>query len=199
VDRTTEGSGRVDSLSFEALENLDAAYRFEAGGVPVYRGQGAKIPSFEQVLARYPGACMSLELKTESLTTAAAVLALLQTYDAAGHVLIVSFIDAPLAYVRTEQPEILTGLSLTEMVEFISLDDSTVGDWQRPGAIWQPPMTSVRADTLARAHVAGLVAQPWTVNAPTDMARLLDLGVDGIITDDPATLLGLIAGRPRGR
>ncbi|MEZ4267603.1 MAG: glycerophosphodiester phosphodiesterase [Myxococcota bacterium] len=199
VDRTTEGTGRVDGLSFEALQDLDAAYRFEAGGVPVYRGQGVKIPSFEQVLARHPGACMSLELKTDSLTTAQSVLDLLDSHDAAGHVLIVSFIDEPLAYIRIERPDILTGLSLTEMVEFQTLDDSTAPDWRAPGQIWQPPMTSVRADTLARAHAAGLIAQPWTVNTPADMTRLLDLGVDGIITDDPATLLDVLGRGPQTR
>lgn len=196
VDRTTDGTGRVDSLSFEALQNLDAAYRFEASGVPLYRGQGAKIPSFDQVLTRYPSVCMSLELKTESLATAAAVVASLHAHDAAGHVLIVSFIDKPLAYIRMQEPEILTGLSLTEMIEFLTLDESTIGDWQRPGTIWQPPMTSVRADTLARAHSVGLIAQPWTADSPADMTRLLELGVDGIITDDPATLLGLLGRSP---
>ncbi len=199
VNRTTDGAGRVDSLSFEALQDLDAAYRFEVGGAPAYRGQGVKIPSFEEVLTRYPGACMSLELKTDSLTTAAAVLASLDAHDAAGHVLIVSFIDEPLAYIRMERPDVLTGLSLTEMVEFLTLDESTAADWRAPGHIWQPPMTSVRADTLARAHAAGLIAQPWTVNAPADMTRLLDLGVDGIITDDPSTLLGLLGRGPHAR
>ncbi len=52
-------------------------------------------------------------------------------------------------------------------------------------AIWSPDRRSVSATTLGEAHTAGLVVVPWTVNDPAEMESLLELGVDGIITDRP--------------
>ncbi len=52
-------------------------------------------------------------------------------------------------------------------------------------AVWSPDYRSVSSSTLQQAHDAGLLVIPWTVNDPADMADLLDLGVDGIITDRP--------------
>lgn len=46
----------------------------------------------------------------------------------------------------------------------------------------------VDADMVAQAHAAGLTVIPWTVDKPADMARLIDLGVDGIITNHPDVL-----------
>lgn len=51
--------------------------------------------------------------------------------------------------------------------------------------IWSPDYRSVDAESIAEAHAAGLAVIPWTVNDPVDMASLIDLGVDGIITDRP--------------
>ena len=51
--------------------------------------------------------------------------------------------------------------------------------------IWSPDYRTVGPDAVAAAHAAGLAVIPWTVNDPSDMADLIDLGVDGIITDQP--------------
>ena len=48
-------------------------------------------------------------------------------------------------------------------------------------------------DDIAAAHALGLKVLPWTVNDRTDMSRLIDLGVDGIITDYPDRLRSLMA------
>jgi glycerophosphoryl diester phosphodiesterase len=56
------------------------------------------------------------------------------------------------------------------------------------GAIWSPDYRDVDARSIAEAHRLGLPVVVWTVNRPEDMARLIDLGVDGIISDRPDLL-----------
>ena len=58
-----------------------------------------------------------------------------------------------------------------------------------------PIATSVTPDMVAEAHALGLTVIPWTVNEPADMNVLIDLGVDGIITDYPTRLRDVMAGR----
>lgn len=56
------------------------------------------------------------------------------------------------------------------------------------GAIWSPYFGDVDADLIAESHRLGLAVVVWTVNKPADMARVIDMGVDGIISDRPDLL-----------
>lgn len=66
------------------------------------------------------------------------------------------------------------------------------------GKVWSPFWRNVTAEALADAKAAGIAVIPWTVNEPADMARLIDLGVDGLITDYPDRLRAVMTqkGKP---
>lgn len=61
------------------------------------------------------------------------------------------------------------------------------------GAIWSPYYAELSADLVKEAHALGLKVIPWTVNQTEDMARLIDWGVDGLITDRPDFLRDVMA------
>jgi glycerophosphoryl diester phosphodiesterase len=61
------------------------------------------------------------------------------------------------------------------------------------GAIWSPYFGDVDPGLIAKSHRLGLAVVVWTVNKPADMARMIDIGVDGIISDHP-DLLRSVAG-----
>lgn len=61
--------------------------------------------------------------------------------------------------------------------------------------IWSPNARAVSAERIVEAHTLGLKVLPWTVNDPADMARLIDLGVDGLISDYPDRLREVMASK----
>ncbi|NNL64689.1 MAG: glycerophosphodiester phosphodiesterase, partial [Myxococcales bacterium] len=65
VDRTTDGSGRVDAMPLSALRSLDAAYRFSPDGAATpLRGRGVRIPTLAEVLEALPSARVLAEMKS---------------------------------------------------------------------------------------------------------------------------------------
>ncbi|MEA3336193.1 MAG: glycerophosphodiester phosphodiesterase family protein [Chloroflexota bacterium] len=60
---------------------------------------------------------------------------------------------------------------------------------QQGATIWSPRYRDLTSSLLETAHEAGLLVNPWTVNDPAEMQRLIELGVDGLITDRPDLLL----------
>jgi len=62
-------------------------------------------------------------------------------------------------------------------------------------AVWSPFWRNATAERIAQAHALGLEVLPWTVNDPADMARLIEAGVDGLITDYPDRLRDAMAAK----
>ena len=63
------------------------------------------------------------------------------------------------------------------------------------GAVWSPFFNNLTGDAVRQAQALGLKVIPWTVNMPSDMQRLMDWGVDGLITDYPDQLRELMRAR----
>jgi glycerophosphoryl diester phosphodiesterase len=62
-------------------------------------------------------------------------------------------------------------------------------------AVWSPAFRNLTADTIKEAKGLGLKVIPWTVNDKADMERLIDLGVDGLISDYPDRVRSVLASR----
>ena len=61
--------------------------------------------------------------------------------------------------------------------------------------LFRSPLTIVNESFVAAAHEQGLQVHVWTIDDPLEMTRLLDLGVDGIMTDKPKLLKNLLVER----
>ena len=84
-----------------------------------------------------------------------------------------------LQVVERDAPEIATAY-LTERKDSDPLKVQHAG-----GKTWSPDFRALTAETMARARKMGLRVIPWTVNERADIARMLELKVDGIISDYP--------------
>jgi len=197
VDRTTDGTGAVHGMTLAQVRALDAGHDFssDGGASHPYRGMGVTIPTLHEVLEAHPDAWFSIEIKQSDPDIVDPVLAVIDAAGAADHVVLVSFADAVVARVRARRSELVTGMSTSEMARLLTLRPTAEASYEPPTTIVQIPAGSVDEALVARAARFGLRLHAWTVNDRAEMERLLDLGVHGIMTDDPALLGEVLAAR----
>lgn len=193
LDRMTSGRGPVAALSYEELRQLDAGVGFvdESGARP-FAGGSIRIPSLEQVLAEFPGVPLNIEIKQVKPAIEQAVLDLLDRFNARQQVVVASHDPRPMERIRELAPDLHSGMSAAEVATFVSLHQSSVFESYRPqSAVMQIPVAHegielATAAMVDAAHRLGLEVHVWTINDPEEVRDLLELGVDGIMSDYPA-------------
>jgi glycerophosphoryl diester phosphodiesterase len=212
VDRTTNGRGRVCDLTFEALQALDAGYRFDPDldeSFP-FRGQGIVVPSLEQAFTSFPLARFNLEIKSEAPEVTERVVALVQDQGREATTLLTAGENSTMTLLR----ECLTrrrcrpalGASLADILSVVNAAVE-----QRPpetdSMVLQIPRAFAGRDLVTPALIAhcrahGIQIHVWTINEPDEIRELIALGVDGIVTDHPGRMVALLpelrASAPRG-
>jgi len=190
LDRCTNACGPLDAHSASELARLDAAYWFGGPQAFPYRGHGLGIPTLADALGRYTTLPLIVEIKVGTVHAARAVVDAVRDAGALEHVCIGSFSLAALAEVRKIEPRLPTSAARPE--GRLALYRSWVGFPVRrpPYRGFQVPeragrLTVVSPRFVRAAHRAALPVQVWTVNEEPDMWRLLDWGVDALISDRP--------------
>jgi glycerophosphoryl diester phosphodiesterase len=205
LERTTNGEGPIAARSLAELERLDAGYRFspDGGRSFPFRGQGIGIPRLEQAFRAFPGMRFNLELKELAPGFVDAVLDLVRRSGRADITLLAAEKDAIMAEIRRQlsasRLELATSACVGDVMRFVRC--AVDGSAPEPGAMaLQVPAgfggrALVTEAFVRHAHAHGIEVHVWTVNDPAEMARLLDLGVDGLITDFPARMTELLERR----
>jgi glycerophosphoryl diester phosphodiesterase len=203
VERTTNGVGRVDSLSCAQLKALDAGFQFSAddGRTFPFRGKNVCIPTIDEVLAALPDMRFTVEVKT-----AAAQRPLFAAIERAGAT---DRIIAAGEYriFRTEFGGFQGCVSAAreDAQRFYLLHRLRLSALaRRPADVVQICEFLGRRRVLTQRLIAdlrrkGVPVHVWTINESTDMHRLLDWGADGILTDRPDRLARILherLGRP---
>ncbi len=192
LERTTDGQGPVSAMTLAELERLDAGYRFVApdGGHP-FRGRGVRVPTLRALLAAHPGVPLNIEVKQDDPPIVDRVLADLDAFGARKRTLLAAEHHHIMESIRAAAPDVPTSASSFEVADFVfRVRDGRLDDYRpEPVAFQVPPdyegTPIVTADTVAVAHRFGVEVHVWTINDPGEMARLLDLGVDALMSDFP--------------
>jgi glycerophosphoryl diester phosphodiesterase len=206
VDRTTDGTGRVQDFTLAELQQLDAAYHWptldDEEGRPTddfpYRGQGIRIPALEEVLRAFPDMPMTIEIKQRTPSIVEPLCALLRETGMTERALIASFHGETLREFRRICPEVATSAAQDEVLPFVILNLFALGDAYQPTAhALQVPETSsgirvMQPLLVETARARNVAVHVWTVNEVKQMERMIALGVDGLITDYPARLMELL-------
>lgn len=164
VDRTTDGRGLIAELTLAELRRLDA-------------GLGERVPTLAEVVAEVEG---HLQLEIKDVAAARELATLVAGHGLAGRVTVISFHDTALAAFAEELPEVprglVTGTSTATAPERAAELGCGLVSCELP---WLEP------EVVGRCRAAGLSVLAWTVNTERELARVRELGLDGVVTDRP--------------
>jgi glycerophosphoryl diester phosphodiesterase len=203
LDRTTDATGPVDVRTAAELAGLDAGYHFALDGAHPFRARGIGVPSLKAVLDLHRAASLIIELKSADPRLARAVVDEIHAAGAAARVTVGSFQKGALDAVRALDPALRTGADMDGVRSRLEGPPGR-GVLARPCFdVFQVPevyagQRVVTPEFIARAHDAGIAVMVWTVNHEDDMRRLLEWGVDGLITDRPDLAVPVVRAWPRG-
>jgi glycerophosphoryl diester phosphodiesterase len=210
VDRTTDGSGAIADLTGADLEKLDNAYWWVPGQVVapgrddidyVYRGRAMfetslRVATLREVLEQFGGVFLNLDIKQTAPVVAPyepLLAELLREFHRSDDVIVASFHDRATDAFAAAAPEIHTSYGSAATLEFWqAVQDGTPPPPSRHVALQVPAsvedVTVVDERFVAVAHDHGVAVHVWTIDEAEEMERLVDLGVDGIMTDRPSVL-----------
>jgi glycerophosphoryl diester phosphodiesterase len=190
LDRTTSAAGEVGHLTADELARVDAGCRFERDGGRPFANRGIGVPTLDDVLARHPSTRIIVELKVNTAELARAVVGLIRRRDAVERVCLAAFGLRVLRAARALEPAIATSAAREEVRWALyrswcrwPVSRAPYAGYQVPERAGSTRIVSPRFVEYARR--AGLAVQVWTVDSDADARRLLDWGVNALITDRP--------------
>ena len=220
VDRTTEAHGAIADLTLEEVQSLDNAYWWVPGELTApgraaedypLRGrapadESLRIPTLHEVLEEFPHVFLNFDIKQTAPAVKSyeeQVARVLAEHGRTDDVIVASFLDeATDAFCRISPEACVSfGMEGTRSVYEAIRDGAALPDTPHV-ALQVPPRVGeidlVTPRFIEAAHAAGIAVHCWTIDDAEEMRRLVDLGVDGIMTDCPSVLAGVLAAAGAG-
>jgi glycerophosphoryl diester phosphodiesterase len=202
------GGGRMANVACELravtlaeTQRWDFGWGFVgAGGARPFAGKGYQAPTLEQVLRELPGVPLNIDLKQQRPSIAARVVELVRRHRAAERVTLASFHLGNMLAVRRLGYEGPTALSQAEVATLLATPRAALRRLPFFGTVAQlpvrvGPLVLASRRLIDKCHDLGMAIEFWTINDPVEAERLLALGADGIMTDDPAAIAPVFAAR----
>ena len=181
LDRTTDRTGKIDDLPWSEVRRARVDGR-------------EPIPLFEDLMEQFPEARINIDCKANSGVDA--LIASLRRLDCLNRVLVGGFSDARLRRFRAEFGDALcTSFGPQQIAALRFTGRIPWGGEAAQVPVRQGRLTIVNEQVLERAHRRGVQVHVWTVDHADEMHRLLDLGVDGLMTDRPQILKDVLVAR----
>ncbi|MFX4292087.1 glycerophosphodiester phosphodiesterase [Streptomyces bohaiensis] len=164
VDRTTDGHGRVGDLSLAQLRRLDA-------------GLGEGVPLFEEAME---SVSTPVQAEIKDVAAARVLAASITRHGFHDRVRVISFHDAALREIRELLPSIPIALVTGESTRTAAERAVALG-----ADMVSCEFPQLTPEVVGACHAAGLSVISWTVNTPAELERARELGLDGVVTDEP--------------
>jgi glycerophosphoryl diester phosphodiesterase len=214
VDRTTNGSGPIAELSWDVVQTLDNAYWWAPGADVTpdlepdqypFRGLAPddrlfRVALLEEVLDEFRGVILNLDIKQTAPQVTPyeeALAVMLRRYGRSDDVIVASFLDAATDAFARFAPEIPTSAGTMAVADFYRSVQAGETPAQMRHVALQVPLSFAGVPLVEErfvevAHEQGLAVHVWTIEEEPEMELLGRLGVDGIITDRPSALTGVL-------
>lgn len=187
LDRVTDAAGRLGDLPWSAVSGARI-------------GGSEPIPTLDELLDALPHARFNIDLKAPGAVEP--LVAALDRHDAHARVCVGSFHTASIKRFRAlAGARVATSASPVEVAVF-GLAPGVRRGWPLAAQAFQVPtheprtkLPLVTRGMVDAAHARGAVVHVWTINDRPEMERLIDLGVDGLVSDDLATLKAVLVER----
>jgi glycerophosphoryl diester phosphodiesterase len=186
LDRVTDRAGRIDQLPWSEVRAAKVDGR-------------EPIPLFEDLLGAFPEVRVNVDPKHDASVDP--LVAVLRRCDAVERVCVGAFSDRRLQRVRTLLgPKVCTSLGPRGIANLVTAAKTRLRMLRPVAPCAQVPVaakgvTIVDERFVHAAHERGMQVHVWTIDDEAEMRRLLDLGVDGIMTDVPAVLRAVLEER----
>lgn len=201
VDRTTNGSGKITSMPLSEIKRLDAAFNFTTDGGLTYpmRGRGITVPTLREVFEALPGVRMNIEIQQVWPPVEKMVYDLIIEYGAVKLVMVAAKDDmVRKRFNAINKAGINTSASICQGIIFTMLSEIGLGCLYHPNVdAFQFPeriniLRVITPKVIKAAHQQKKEVHAWIINDISEMKRLINMGVDGIITDYPDRLRTLL-------
>jgi len=203
VNRTTNGRGAVDGFTLSELSKLDAGFRWAPENSESFplRDKGITIPTLPEVFKAFPDMRMNIEIKSSQVTTIQNLCRTIRDHGMSEKVMVACFDAGKLGEFRSVCPEVATSAGASEAMMFYWLQMARLESAYSPSAQALQIPEAYRDNRIATrrfidaAHARNMRVHIWTVNDIESMQRLMELGVDGIMTDYPERLVKILNGK----
>ncbi|MDQ4122473.1 MAG: glycerophosphodiester phosphodiesterase [Acidobacteriota bacterium] len=200
VERTTDGRGQIRNQMLAELKKLDAGFRFSPDGGQTFpfRGRGITVSTLAEIFAALPEMKFNIEPKQHQPSIVAPLCALIRERKMIDKTIVGSFDQTTIDDFRRQCPEVATSASPAEVSQFLALSKTgLIESYSPPMQALQVPQKFggwqiITKEFVANAHRRNLQVHVWTVNDAAEMQSLIELDVDGIMTDYPDRLLNLL-------
>ncbi len=181
LDRVTDRTGVIDDLPWSDVSRARVDGR-------------EPIPRFEELMEQFPDHRVNIDCKADSAVDA--LIASLRRLGCLDRVLVGGFSDARLRRLRSEFGDALcTSFGPAQVTALRLTGRAPWGGQVAQVPVRSGPVTLVNERFVERAHRRDLQVHVWTIDEPEEMHRLLDLGVDGLMTDRPWQLKDVLVAR----
>lgn len=190
ADRTTDGSGEIAQMTLAQVRGLDAG---------AWKGEqyaGERIPLLGDVLRQIaPRLVVDIEIKQREI--AEQVVEIVREAGALRRVTIVSFDRDDLRAAKSAEPALACGLITGGLDgDGVEAEQALIGSALECGASFiSCGHRSVTASLVRECHLMGLALMAWTMDEPADIARMIDLRVDGLVSNYPERAMEMLEGR----
>lgn len=189
--RTCGVDRNIADMTLATCQQLDAGHGFTAPDrTHPFRRQNITIPTLAEVLTSFPEAMLTVEVKQQTPPAGVLLAKLIRDTNSDDRVLLAALDAQVLTALRQACPGQPSSFSFVEVEKFYErLERDALTGYQPPGQALQIPQVYkgknlISPAAIAAAHDLGLEVHAWTVNNAKQIRDLLDLGVDGIMSDD---------------